>query len=81
MFITDEPGMGKTIQVSLLSLPLFFVLHLIFSFDLYQTIALLLTDYKKGSGKCTLVMAPTVAIVQWKNEIEKFTTGFKVCYF
>jgi DNA repair protein RAD16 len=26
----------------------------------------------------TLVVAPTVAIVQWRNEFSKFTTGFKV---
>lgn len=44
-----------------------------------QTIGLLLSDYKAGERNCTLVLAPTVAILQWRNEIEKFTTGFKVC--
>lgn len=28
--------------------------------------------------KKTLVIAPTVAIVQWRNEFSKFTSGFKV---
>lgn len=28
--------------------------------------------------KKTLVIAPTVAIVQWRNEFSKFTKGFKV---
>lgn len=27
------------------------------------------------------MLAPTVAIIQWKNEIEKFTEGFKVLVF
>ncbi|BGP47216.1 DNA repair protein rad16 [Rhodotorula kratochvilovae] len=47
-----------------------------------QTISLILSDWSplhpKGS---TLVLAPTVAIVQWKSEIEKFTKGFKVLIF
>lgn len=43
-----------------------------------QTIGLILSDYKMGERKCTLVLAPTVAIMQWRNEIEKFTKGFKV---
>lgn len=44
-----------------------------------QTISLLLTDHVKGGDKkCTLVLAPTVAIMQWRNEIDKFTTGIKV---
>ena len=46
-----------------------------------QTIALILSDYKKGTRQPTLVLAPTVAIIQWKTEIEKFTTGFKVRLF
>ncbi|KAI7907279.1 SNF2 family N-terminal domain-containing protein [Cokeromyces recurvatus] len=36
-----------------------------------QTIALLLTDKKKPN----LVIAPTVAVLQWKNEIEKHTNN------
>ncbi|KDN45277.1 hypothetical protein K437DRAFT_224319 [Tilletiaria anomala UBC 951] len=42
-----------------------------------QMISLFLSDYdqKKGSA---LVIAPTVAIVQWRNEIEKYTHGMKV---
>lgn len=43
-----------------------------------QTIALILSDYVKGKQQPTLVLAPTVAIIQWKTEFEKFTTGFKV---
>jgi DNA repair protein RAD16 len=39
-----------------------------------QTIALFVVDRKKPN----LVVAPTVAIMQWKNEIETFTHGFKV---
>lgn len=39
-----------------------------------QIISLLLSDRKKPN----LVIAPTVAILQWRNEIEKYTTGFKV---
>lgn len=34
-----------------------------------QTIALLLSDKKKPN----LVIAPAVALIQWKNEIEKHT--------
>ncbi len=36
-----------------------------------QTIALLLSDKKKPN----LVVAPTVAIMQWKSEIEKHTNN------
>lgn len=36
-----------------------------------QTIALLLSDKKKPN----LVIAPTVAIMQWKSEIEKHTNN------
>ncbi|UZJ52225.1 hypothetical protein CBS101457_001545 [Exobasidium rhododendri] len=39
-----------------------------------QIISLLLSDRKKPN----LVIAPTVAILQWRNEIEKYTEGFKV---
>lgn len=39
-----------------------------------QIISLLLSDRKKPN----LVIAPTVAILQWRNEVEKYTTGFKV---
>ncbi|KAK0490486.1 SNF2 family N-terminal domain-containing protein [Armillaria novae-zelandiae] len=39
-----------------------------------QIIALLLSDRKKPN----LVIAPTVAIMQWKNEIETHTDGMKV---
>jgi DNA repair protein RAD16 len=46
-----------------------------------QTIALILSDYEKDVRKCTLVLAPTVALIQWKNEIQKFTTGIKVLVF
>ncbi|KAG0145261.1 hypothetical protein CROQUDRAFT_658947 [Cronartium quercuum f. sp. fusiforme G11] len=43
-----------------------------------QTIALILSDRKPGDGKQTLVIAPVVAIIQWRNEIERFTKGFTV---
>ncbi|KAI5475780.1 DNA repair protein rad16 [Pseudohyphozyma bogoriensis] len=46
-----------------------------------QTISLILSDYDKDNRKPTLVLAPTVAILQWRNEIEKFTKGFKVLVF
>ncbi|KAK0242216.1 SNF2 family N-terminal domain-containing protein [Armillaria nabsnona] len=39
-----------------------------------QIIALLISDRKKPN----LVIAPTVAIMQWKNEIEAHTDGMKV---
>lgn len=40
-----------------------------------QMISLFLSKPRKAPN---LVIAPTVAIVQWKNEIEKFTNGSKV---
>lgn len=48
-----------------------------------QTIALILSDWSDATAatdhhRSTLVLAPTVAIMQWKHEIEKFTTGIKV---
>ena len=45
-----------------------------------QTISLLLTDFDASAKKRkhTLVVAPTVAIVQWRNEIAKYTDVFKV---
>lgn len=46
-----------------------------------QTIALILSDYSKDDRKTTLVLAPTVALIQWKNEISKFTNGIKVLVF
>ncbi|GAA5963246.1 hypothetical protein JCM3765_005774 [Sporobolomyces pararoseus] len=47
-----------------------------------QTISLILSDWEPDHPKgSTLVLAPTVAIIQWKNEIEKFTKGFKVLVF
>ncbi|GAA5974681.1 hypothetical protein JCM5350_001246 [Sporobolomyces pararoseus] len=47
-----------------------------------QTISLILSDWEPDHPKgSTLVLAPTVAIIQWKNEIEKFTQGFKVLVF
>ncbi|KAH7344048.1 SNF2 family N-terminal domain-containing protein [Rhizoctonia solani] len=42
-----------------------------------QTLALLVSDRRKPN----LVVAPTVALVQWKNEIEAHTEGFKVYMF
>ncbi|TFK56241.1 hypothetical protein OE88DRAFT_1652900 [Heliocybe sulcata] len=39
-----------------------------------QMIALMISDGKRPN----LVIAPTVAIIQWKNEIEKHTDGMKV---
>lgn len=39
-----------------------------------QMISLFLSDRKKP----TLVVAPVVAIMQWRNEIEKYTKNFKV---
>lgn len=46
-----------------------------------QTISLILSDFKPNDRKHTLVLAPTVAIMQWKNEIAKFTEGMKVAVF
>ncbi|GAA5855624.1 hypothetical protein JCM8547_001622 [Rhodosporidiobolus lusitaniae] len=47
-----------------------------------QTISLILSDWDPQHSKgSTLVLAPTVAIMQWKSEIEKFTKGFKVLIF
>ncbi|KWU47464.1 hypothetical protein RHOSPDRAFT_13888 [Rhodotorula sp. JG-1b] len=47
-----------------------------------QTISLILSDWSPSHPKgSTLVLAPTVAIMQWKSEIEKFTKGFKVLIF
>ncbi|KAA1070347.1 DNA repair protein rad16 [Puccinia graminis f. sp. tritici] len=43
-----------------------------------QTIALILSDRVPGHRKQTLVIAPTVAIMQWRNEIEKFAKGLTV---
>ena len=44
-----------------------------------QTIALLLAEPR---GKPNLVVAPTVALMQWKNEIEQHTNnGLSVCLF
>ncbi|KAG9118333.1 DNA repair protein rad16, partial [Ceratobasidium sp. 392] len=42
-----------------------------------QTLALFVADRKKPN----LVVAPTVALMQWKNEIEAHTEGFKVYMF
>jgi SNF2 family DNA or RNA helicase len=42
-----------------------------------QMLALLSSDRVAPN----LVVAPTVAIMQWKNEIEAHTTGFKVIPF
>ena len=42
-----------------------------------QTLALLVSDHRKPN----LVVAPTVAIIQWKNEIEAHTEGLKVYVF
>ncbi|TDL29103.1 hypothetical protein BD410DRAFT_710839 [Rickenella mellea] len=39
-----------------------------------QTLALFVSDRQKPN----LVVAPTVAIMQWRNEIEAHTSGFKV---
>lgn len=39
-----------------------------------QMISLLITD----GGKPNLVVAPTVAIMQWKNEIHAHTDGMQV---
>ncbi|KAG8902401.1 DNA repair protein rad16 [Tulasnella sp. 403] len=42
-----------------------------------QTLALLSGDRRKPN----LIVAPTVAIMQWKNEIDAHTEGFKVTLF
>ncbi|KAH8115819.1 SNF2 family N-terminal domain-containing protein [Phellopilus nigrolimitatus] len=39
-----------------------------------QMLALLVSDRKRPN----LIVAPTVAIMQWKNEIEAYTDGFKI---
>ena len=44
-----------------------------------QTIALILTDHDPAIKTHTLILAPTVAIMQWRNEFNKFTSGLKVC--
>ncbi|GAA98283.1 hypothetical protein E5Q_04966 [Mixia osmundae IAM 14324] len=44
-----------------------------------QTLSLILSDYQPGSGRYTLIVAPTVAIMQWRNEIDKFTSNVRVC--
>ena len=44
-----------------------------------QTISLIMSDHFEGERKHTLILAPTVAIMQWRNEFNKFTTGMKVC--
>lgn len=41
-----------------------------------QTIALLLSEPRR---KPSLVVAPVVALMQWKNEIETHAEGFSVC--
>ena len=44
-----------------------------------QTIALLLAEPR---GKPSLVVAPTVALMQWKSEIETHTNnGLSVCLY
>ena len=42
-----------------------------------QALALFVSDRRKPN----LVVAPTVAIMQWKNEIEAHTDGLKVCVY
>ncbi|CAE6516136.1 unnamed protein product [Rhizoctonia solani] len=42
-----------------------------------QTLALFVSDRRKPN----LVVAPTVALMQWRNEIEAHTEGFKVYMF
>ncbi|KAG9034356.1 DNA repair protein rad16 [Tulasnella sp. JGI-2019a] len=42
-----------------------------------QTLALLSSDRRKPN----LIVAPTVAIMQWRNEIELHTNGFKVMVY
>jgi len=42
-----------------------------------QTLALFVSDRRKPN----LVVAPTVAIMQWRNEIEAHTEGLNVCVF
>ena len=44
--------------------------------DRIQTIALLLSEPRR---KPSLVVAPVVALMQWKHEIENNTDGFTVC--
>ncbi|SGY78862.1 BQ5605_C008g04976 [Microbotryum silenes-dioicae] len=46
-----------------------------------QTIALILSDFNTADRKRTLVLAPTVAIIQWSHEIAKFTEGMKVLVY
>ncbi|KAG8913553.1 DNA repair protein rad16, partial [Tulasnella sp. 418] len=42
-----------------------------------QTLALLVSDKRKPN----LIIAPTVAVMQWKNEIEAHTNGLKISIF
>ena len=46
-----------------------------------QTISLIMSDHiTEGPTKHhTLIIAPTVAIMQWRNEFGKFTSGTKIC--
>lgn len=44
-----------------------------------QTISLILSDHDPNVKKHTLILAPVVAIMQWRNEFNKFTSGMKVC--
>lgn len=46
-----------------------------------QMISLVMSDFDptEKNRKHTLVLAPTVAIMQWRNEFNKFTSGMKVC--
>lgn len=47
-----------------------------FTFHSIQTIALFLSEPRR---KPSLVVAPVVALMQWKHEIETHAEGFTVC--
>ena len=66
--LADEMGMGKTCVLSSLIWAV-----LICSI---QTIALLLSEPRR---KPSMVVAPVVALMQWKHEIETHAEGFTVC--
>lgn len=46
--------------------------------DRSETISLIMSDHDPKVKKNTLIIAPTVAIMQWRNEFQKFSDGFKV---
>lgn len=63
--LADEMGMGKTIQAISL---------VVTARDLHATSEASCSS-SKGGNKCTLVICPLVALIQWEKEIEKYTVN------